>query len=82
VTQPSATLPPDETQGPQGAFDTHGWWAEQEQAAREERTRRSTAEDKEATRDQEAAGDPEATRDKGAAGGQDDSLAAVEEQGW
>jgi hypothetical protein len=52
---PSAALPPDEAQGPQGAFDAHGWWAEQEQAA----------------------------RDKGAAGGQDDdSLAAVEEQGW
>jgi hypothetical protein len=26
--------------GPQGAFDTHGWWAEQEEAAREEQAQR------------------------------------------
>ena len=71
ATQPSQTLPPDETQGPQGAFDTHGWWAEQEQAAREERAR------------PRAPGDQEAPGDKGTAGSQyDDSLAAVEEQGW
>jgi hypothetical protein len=65
TTEPPAARPPDETQGPQGAFDTHGWWAEQEQAAREERAR------------------PRAPRDKGTDGSQyDDSMAAVEEQGW
>ena len=37
---PSATPPPDETPGPQGAFDTHGWWAEQKEAAREEQAQR------------------------------------------
>jgi len=37
ATQPSATLVPDETLGPQGSFDTHGWWAQQKEAAREER---------------------------------------------
>src|SRR5207249_2491967 len=26
--------------GPQGAFDTHGWWAEQKEAAREEQAHR------------------------------------------
>ncbi len=51
ATQPFATLPPEETHGPQGAFNTHGWWAEQEEAAREEQARRQAA------RDQEAAGD-------------------------
>jgi len=35
-TQPSASLAPNEAPGPQGAFDTHGWWAEQKEAAREE----------------------------------------------
>ena len=53
ATQPFATLPPEETHGPQGAFNTHGWWAEQEEAAREEQARRQAA------RDQEAAGDHE-----------------------
>jgi hypothetical protein len=36
ATQPSATRAADEVPGPQGAFDTHGWWAEQQEAAREE----------------------------------------------
>jgi len=36
ATQPSAAPVPDEAAGPQGAFDTHGWWAEQKEAAREE----------------------------------------------
>jgi len=40
TTQPTATLAPDEAPGPQGAFDTHGWWAEQQEAAREEQARR------------------------------------------
>ena len=43
ATQPSETLAPHETQGPQGAFDTHDWWAEQERAAREEAARRQAA---------------------------------------
>jgi hypothetical protein len=48
ATEPSQALPaPEEapapearawpeTQGPQGSYDTHDWWAEQEKAAREE----------------------------------------------
>jgi hypothetical protein len=44
ATQPSEiTVAPYETQGPQGAFNTHDWWAEQEQAAREEAARRLAA---------------------------------------
>ena len=43
TTQPSETLAPHETHGPQGAFDTHDWWAEQERAAREEAARRQAA---------------------------------------
>lgn len=43
ATQPSQTLAPNETQGPQGAFDTHDWWAEQGRAAREEAARHQTA---------------------------------------
>ena len=43
ATQPSETLAPHEPQGPQGAFDTHDWWAEQEKAAREEAARRAAA---------------------------------------
>jgi hypothetical protein len=35
-TQPSATLAPDEPQGPQGDFNAHDWWAEQREAARQE----------------------------------------------
>jgi len=38
-THPSATTAPEEAPGPQGAFDTHGWWAEQKEAAREEQAR-------------------------------------------
>jgi hypothetical protein len=36
ATQPTQTQGPYETPGPQGAFNTHDWWAEQEKAAREE----------------------------------------------
>ena len=62
-TRPSATMDPDapsaeDGPGPQSAFDTHGWWAEQREAAREEQARRR------------------------AEPGQDDDMAAVEEQGW
>jgi hypothetical protein len=39
ATQPSATRAADEVPGPQGAFDTHGWWAEQQEAARQEQAR-------------------------------------------
>jgi len=42
-TQPSATQAPNEAPGPQGAFDTHGWWAEQKEAAREEQARRQAS---------------------------------------
>ena len=41
ATQPSETLAPYETQGPQGSFNTHDWWAEQEKAAREEAARQA-----------------------------------------
>ena len=42
ATQPAAApaLAPDEAPGPQGAFDTHGWWAQQKEAAREEQVQR------------------------------------------
>jgi hypothetical protein len=44
ATQPSQTLPGSfDAQGPQGAYDTHGWWAQQEEAAREEEARRQAA---------------------------------------
>lgn len=43
TTQPSATLAPNQASGPQGAFDTHGWWAEQKEAAREEQARRQAS---------------------------------------
>jgi hypothetical protein len=43
TTQPSATLARDETPGPQGAFDTHGWWAEQKEAARDEQVHRDAS---------------------------------------
>ncbi len=44
ATQPSGTLPAtDDTLGPQGPFDTHNWWAEQEEAAREDTRRQAEA---------------------------------------
>jgi hypothetical protein len=44
ATQPSQTVPDwYEALGPQGEYDTHGWWAQQEQAAREEEARRQAA---------------------------------------
>jgi hypothetical protein len=44
ATQPSQTLPGShETLGPQGAYDTYGWWAQQEEAARDEEARRQGA---------------------------------------
>ena len=43
-TQPSQTLPGShEALGPQGAYDTYGWWAQQEEAARGEEARRQAA---------------------------------------
>jgi hypothetical protein len=45
ATQPTGTLPAaDDTLGPQGPFDTHDWWAEQEEAAREDARRQPEAE--------------------------------------
>ena len=44
ATQPSQILPGSyDALGPQGAYDTHGWWAQQEEAAREEEARRQAA---------------------------------------
>jgi hypothetical protein len=40
ATQPDAAPAPDEAPGPQGAFDTHGWWAQQKEAAHEEQVQR------------------------------------------
>jgi hypothetical protein len=39
TTQPLAPLARDDVPGPQGAFDTHGWWAEQQEAARQEQAK-------------------------------------------
>jgi hypothetical protein len=64
-TEPNAVLKPG-TPGPQGTFDTHDWWAEQTEAAREERARRQAA----GETDEEESGRPA-----------DDPLAA-EEEGW
>ena len=47
ATQPSETLASHDTQGPQGLFDTHGWWAEQKAAAREEATQHGPGEGQE-----------------------------------
>jgi hypothetical protein len=57
-THPAAAVAAEDGPGPQGAFDTHGWWAEQKEAAREEQAHRQS--------------EP----------GEEDDLAAVEEQGW
>ena len=43
TTQPSETPAPYEALGPQGSFDTHDWWAEQQAAAREEKARHQPA---------------------------------------
>jgi hypothetical protein len=44
ATQPSPALPGSyDALGPQGAYDTHGWWAEQEEVAREDEARRQAA---------------------------------------
>ena len=47
ATQPSETLASHDTQGPQGVFDTYGWWAEQKAAAREEATQPGAGEGQE-----------------------------------
>jgi len=46
-TQPSEAPPPHGhgAHGPQGGYDTHGWWAEQKEAAREEALRQAAAEE-------------------------------------
>jgi hypothetical protein len=41
VTQPTETPAPHEPHGPQGSFNTHDWWAEQEKAARAEAAHRA-----------------------------------------
>ena len=44
ATQPSQTLPGSyDALGPQAAYDTHGWWAQQGEAARQEEARRQAA---------------------------------------
>jgi hypothetical protein len=43
ATQPSETPAPHEALGPQGSYDTHDWWAEQQAAAREEEARHQPA---------------------------------------
>jgi hypothetical protein len=48
-----------DTLGPQGPYDTHGWWAEQEAAAREEDARRQAEADQ--ARQAPPGGDPDAS---------------------
>ena len=55
---------------PQGSFNTHDWWAEQQEAAEKERARRHAA----GETDEATAEDP--------AGGQVNDPLAAEEQGW
>jgi hypothetical protein len=43
TTEPSETPARYEALGPQGSFDTHDWWAEQQAAAHEEETRHQPA---------------------------------------
>ena len=43
VPEAPETSAPYETLGPQGSFDTHDWWAEQQAAAHEEETRHQPA---------------------------------------
>ena len=45
ATQPAQALPASsfDVQGPQGLYDTHGWWAQQEEAEREEALRQAQA---------------------------------------
>jgi hypothetical protein len=45
ATQPAQALPASsfDVQGPQGSYDTHGWWAQQEEAEREEALRQAQA---------------------------------------
>jgi hypothetical protein len=59
--QPSPTLPGSyDVQGPQGEYDTHGWWAQQEEAAREEEARRQAAAQEAAQARPDEASAPEA----------------------
>ena len=105
ATQPSevleATRPAEalqatsyDTQGPQGSYDTHDWWAQQHEAARAEEVLRQAGQD---GADETAlgvgevppgdAGPPHQDDPAGPAAGpraarDDDALAAAEEQGW
>ncbi len=71
ATQPNETPARHDQQGPQGSFDTHGWWAEQQQAEREE-----------CERDALPRAEPAAGDGQGPAASGDDPLAAAEEQAW
>ncbi|MGH3194411.1 MAG: hypothetical protein ACRDNT_00440 [Streptosporangiaceae bacterium] len=83
ATQPSQALAPHEALGPQGSFDTHDWWAEQQAAAREEEAGHQAAGPTQAAgpaREDTAGHTQPAAGPAGAA--EDDSLAVAEEQGW
>jgi hypothetical protein len=96
ATQPLETQAPHEALGPQGSFNTHDWWAEQQAAAREEEVRRPAAglaqiglaPEEPAQQDlaqEDLAQEERAGRARPAAGpfgaAGDDSLAAAEEPG-
>ena len=79
--------------GPQGPYDTHGWWAEQEAAAREEDARRQAEADQ--ARQTPPGGDPAASAhpdgparhaspppSSGPGTPDDDALAVAEEEAW
>jgi hypothetical protein len=68
VNRASEPLPASyDTLGPQGPYDTHGWWAEQEAAAREEDARRQAEADQ--ARQAPPSGDPDASAPEGRAPG-------------
>jgi hypothetical protein len=69
---PKAPARPAASQGPQGSYDAHGWWAEEQRAARAEQ-----ADDPSSDVDPPAAG-----HDPGPAGAAEDESTAAEEQGW
>jgi hypothetical protein len=90
--QPAPTLAGSyDVQGPQGAYDTHDWWAEQEEAAREEDARREAESGRTGTVPNPvitSAGEPDtssAHNDPPATSSSppdDDTIAEAEEQGW
>jgi hypothetical protein len=63
--------------GPQGSYDTHGWWAQQQEAARQEALRRAGAQDT-----GEAGATHPSTTPNLTMTPDDKAAADAEEQGW